>query len=512
MTNTLDNLFAGIAPATPTATAVANITAARAVKVPLALPLKDFQELAVDHALRDTITQGYAYLALDMGLGKTACAISIAASMTAVGVAPTLIVVPPSLRINWQREIAKFAPWLTVYVIKGARPDVASLPPADVYLTGFASLLPPTPTATEKKHFIVPSGWTDIIIGNVASLIVDEAHYIKNKSGRSKAVKLIADSCVGGVKILMSGTPTPNGRHQELGTQIAVLGQKAWRDIGGEGKFWHHYAPKADQFGGRTTNDAEGLFKAMSDAWYYRRLRSDVIELPNKGRSIISMEAKGKAARDYLRAEADLIEWLSAEGRDTRGAARAEALVKLTTLRRLAGEAKVPEAADHIKELLSEETGGVFVVAEHRDVMDELMLRLSKYNPTTVQGGMTDREKQENIDAFCTGKSRVLVGQIQAAGVGLTLHGDGRNRREVVVQLPWTPAALLQVEDRLHRMGQTKDVEIEIGLAAIEGKWTIDERLWSLINAKAFNASSITDGHGEFLLGEAVDSLLDSYR
>jgi SWI/SNF-related matrix-associated actin-dependent regulator 1 of chromatin subfamily A len=506
----LDNLFTGIAPVT--ATQAANVTAARAVKVPLALPLKDFQEDAVDHALRDTVTQGYAYLALDMGLGKTACAIAIAAAMSAVGVPRTLIVVPPSLRINWEREFVKFAPWLKVYTIRGARPCVDELPDADVYLTGFASLIQPTQTATEKRHYIIPKGWTDIIVGNVNSVIVDEAHYIKNKSGRSKAVKLISDSLTKGVRILMSGTPTPNGQHRELATQIAVLGQRAWRDIGGEGRFWHHYAPKADEYGGRVSHDAEGLFTAMSSTWYYRRLRSDVIELPNKGRSILSMEAKGKAARDYVRAEDDLIEWLQEEGRDTRGAARAEALVRLTTLRRLAGEAKVSEAAAHVKELLSEEPGGVFVVAEHRDVMDDLMLRLVKYNPTTVQGGMTDSEKQENIDAFCSGKSRVLVGQIQAAGVGLTLHGDGRNRREVVVQIPWTPAALLQVEDRLHRMGQTKDVEIEICLAAIEGRWTIDERLWNLVNVKAFAASSITDGHGSFLLGEAVEGLLDSYR
>jgi len=106
----------------------------------------------------------------------------------------------------------------------------------------------------------------------------------------------------------------------------------------------------------------------------------------------------------------------------------------------------------------------------------------------------------------------VLVGQITAAGVGLTLHGDGRNHRVVIVQLPWTPADLKQAEDRLHRIGQTKDVHVEIALCAIDNIWTIDERLWNILEAKNFNTTSAIDGDGEFLLAAAQDSLLDTYR
>jgi SWI/SNF-related matrix-associated actin-dependent regulator 1 of chromatin subfamily A len=129
-----------------------------------------------------------------------------------------------------------------------------------------------------------------------------------------------------------------------------------------------------------------------------------------------------------------------------------------------------------------------------------------------VRGGQGDATKQAEIDDFVSGKSRVLIGQVTAAGVGLTLHGNGLNHRVVVAQLPWTPADLLQAEDRLHRIGQTHDVMVEIGISNIDGMLTIDERLWNMLEAKYFASKTITEGEGEWLLDEVQDGLLDSYR
>lgn len=483
------------------------------VPVPLALPLMKFQEKAVEHALRENGEIGYSYIGLEMGLGKTPVALAVLASASAAGQKPNLVVVPASLRLNWMHEIRKFAPWLTAEVLQGLRPPdgVTALPDVDVLIIGSASIAPAKATHKESDAGIKPIGWYDLIVGHISGFVVDEAHFFKNKSGRTKSMKVIADATPG-IRILMSGTPTPNGRHVELASQIDLLGKPAWKDIGGEGKFWQYYAPKQGQWGGRGSVDTEGLYEAMHSTWYTRELRANVLKMPPKDRKIYGMESSGTAKRDYLKAEKDLIGWLREKGRDTRGAARAEALVRLTTMRQLAGQSKIPAVVAHVREVLAEEPGGVFVVAEHRAVMDGLMLGLSHYDPATIEGGMNDATRHANVQAFCTGQTRLLIGQIQAAGVGLTLHGNGRNHREVVVQLPWTPAALMQVEDRLHRIGQTNDVDIDICLATIDGAWTIDERLWSMLESKAFNASSISDGVGSFLLSEAVEGLLDTYR
>jgi len=539
----LDDIFSMAAPATTTTSTVSLVN--------LSIPLLDHQ---VEGA-RFALDQGAAYLAHDMGTGKTATAIAWAASLVAAGEGPVLVVVPPSLRTNWaKRELPRFAPHLKVALLEGTQPTTPA--PADVYVIGDSQV----------------TAWADQITGEVAfgkdrrgstiykrvapplcrAIVVDEAHRAKNpKAQRSAALRRIAESC-GPRRLLLSGTPAPNGRNIELGAQFDILGTAAWNAIGGRSRFWEHYCPKDGQWG-RANNDTAGLNEAMTSTFMQRLLRHDVLDLPAKGRNAVAVTAAGKAARDYVRAEDDLIAWLAGEGLDTRGAERAEALVRLTTLRHLAGRAKVKAAVEHITDVLAENEGGVFVVAEHHEVMDDLMIALARFNPVTVRGGMTDAAKQEAVDDFNSGRSRVLVGQIIAAGVGLTLHGasswhdvdengepvdaDGNvlplvdpdgdvynmanavwhytpaiNHRVVVVQLPWTPADLAQAEDRLHRIGQTNEVTVEILLAHMEGRWTIDERLWGQLEMKHFNLTSLVDGQGQFMIGEIIEGILDSYR
>lgn len=461
------------------------------------IPLYDFQTEAVEHALRATNDGQYGYIGLEMGLGKTPCGISIAVGVRDAGITkPTLIVVPPSLRTNWVREIKKFAPTLKGAVLRGTKPTDMPYGDFDVLVIGDSSV----------------AGWAEALAGNVGALVVDEAHRFKNKSKRSSSLQAIAES-VDGPRILMSGTPMPNGRHSELAKQIDILGGSAWKDIGGKGMFWGHYAPAVDRFGSRGNHDGEDLHKKMTGSWFFRRLRDSVIDMPAKGRSSIALEGTGKAARAYRRMHDDIIQYLAEQnGGVTIGQRRAEALIRLTAMRKAAGEAKVPAAVSHIKEILDSEPGGVFVVAEHGDVIDGLIAGLRAYSPTTVRGGMSDARKQAAVDAFNNGDSRVLVGQITAAGVGLTLHGNGLNHRVVVVQLPWTPADLKQAEDRLHRIGQTNDVHVEIALCAIDGIWTIDERLWSVLETKNWDTGATVDGEGEYLLSSAQDSLIDTYR
>lgn len=458
------------------------------VAVPtLALPLLPYQQEAVRFALG----RNESYLALDMGLGKTACAIAIAVASLSQSETP-LVVVPPSLRTNWVREFHKFAPSVRVAVLSGTKPH--ALPTADVYIIGDSTV----------QH------WAPSLMGKVDAIIVDEAHRHKNPDAkRAKALKDIART-LSGVRVLMSGTPTPNGRHAELPAQVEILGPTAWDEIGGKGKFWNHFCPKVDQWS-RGNAYTEELHDLLHGSWMLRKRRGEVLDLPNKGRSGLHIEGRGTAVRRYIQAEEDLISFLHGEGRSWEGAQKAEALVKLTTLRHLAGEAKVEAVAEHIIDLL-DEPGGVFVVAEHHDVMDRLADRLLRHGVATIRGGMTDAQKTEAVDAFTSGKKRVLIGQVISAGVGLTLHGGGINHRVVFAQLPWTPADLRQAEDRLHRIGQTHDVSVEVTLCSIDGRWTIDERLWGLLESKADSTGRLIDGEAEVLLDDIVGGVLDTYR
>jgi SWI/SNF-related matrix-associated actin-dependent regulator 1 of chromatin subfamily A len=475
------------APAQPTpAQPVAEFTP---LPVPtLALPLLPYQCDAVRFALG----RQESYLALDMGLGKTAIAIAVVVAYVSDGQTPALVVVPPSLRTNWVREFQKFAPQVSVAVLSGTKPH--ALPNVDVLIIGDSTV----------QH------WATTLAGKVSTLVVDEAHRHKNPDAkRAKALRDIS-ATVAGSRVLMSGTPTPNGRHAELPAQIDVLGKTAWDQIGGKGVFWNHYCPKVDQWS-RGNNDTEGLHQALHTTWMLRKRRDEVLNLPNKGRTGLHVEGRGTCVRRYKDAEDNLIAFLHGEGRSVEGAQKAEALVQLTTLRKLAGEAKIEAVAEHVTELL-DTPGGVFVVAEHHAVIDGLADRLLKHGVAVIRGGMTDVQKTEAVDAFTSGKKRVLIGQVTSAGVGLTLHGDGLNHRVVFAQLPWTPADLRQAEDRLHRIGQTHDVTVEITLCSIDGRWTIDERLWGLLESKADSTGQLIDGESEPLLDDIVGGLLDTYR
>jgi SWI/SNF-related matrix-associated actin-dependent regulator 1 of chromatin subfamily A len=475
----------------------------------LAIDLLPHQEEAVKFALEKQQT----YLALDMGLGKTACAIAVIASAHQASATPAIIIVPPSLRRTWLEEFKKFAPHLKVRELRGQASK--PLEPADVYIIGDSII----------------SCWVDdlaedpnTLLGKFRVIVVDEAHRSKNMSAsRTRAIIKLANTC-DTIRILMSGTPTPNGRNQEMGPQIESLGSSAWDGIGGKGKFWSYHCPverdpngKLNKFGKRANIDSLGLNEAMTSSFMLRRKRGDVLDLPTKGRGAVHIEGLGKAVSDYKLAEDDLIAYLAGEGKEWRAAVRNEALVKLTTMRKLAGECKVKGVIERAKEFLRETKDydvvpGLLIIAEHHSVMGPLVAGLEKYGVVAYNGTMNDDEKAEAVKDFNSGKARVFVGQIKSAGVGLTLHGDGRNHHVIICQLPWSPADIQQAEDRVHRIGQTSDVNVEICLASIDNVWTIDERLWALLETKAFSAGEIIDGKGEFLLEEIQDNLIDSYR
>lgn len=464
----------------------------------LQLPLFDYQREAFDWAT----TKQQSYLAMDMGLGKTAVAIAVATAICQQRKQKVLIVVPPSLLMNWEAEIRKFSPSLSVETLRGQSPHPLSQ--SDVYLIGSSVL----------------THWSAQLVGQFDALIVDEAHFFKNASKRTKALIAISQKLPpDALRILMSGTPAPNGRNMELATQIDTLGPNAWKGIGGIGHFWSAYAPwsgvtiNGKKVGRVSSNDLD-LKQRMHNSFMFRRRREEVLDLPNKLRNTVVLEGAGKAVEDYIECERDLISWLESVDKDTTGAERAYALVQLGFLRKHVGLAKASAMITHVKEILDNEPGGIFIVAEHIDTMNELEKGLAKYNVCSVRGGMTAKDKNQAVMDFNSGKSRVMVGQIISAGTGLTLTGDGTNKnfRAIIAQLPWNPAALKQAEDRLHRISQTEDVHISIPLCHIDGLTTVDERLWAVLEEKAFATGILIDGEAEVLLEQIQNGVIDSYR
>lgn len=149
------------------------------------------------------------------------------------------------------------------------------------------------------------------------------------------------------------------------------------------------------------------------------------------------------------------------------------ALGILATIRRKTAIAKVKMVVEDIENTLAQ-TEKLFVVAYHREVMDLLCEKLSKYNPTSIRGGMSAEEKEASKSCFVQRKDcRVLIGQITSAGQGI----DGlQNVCDSIsfAEVSWTPGENRQIADRLHRIGQ-KGKSVLIRFLIAEG--TVEEQI-----------------------------------
>jgi SWI/SNF-related matrix-associated actin-dependent regulator 1 of chromatin subfamily A len=158
-----------------------------------------------------------------------------------------------------------------------------------------------------------------------------------------------------------------------------------------------------------------------------------------------------------------------------------------------AGRAKLPAVIEYILDSVGEEeTGPKFLVfAHHRDVLDGICLALDKHKMKHIRidGKTPGNTRQPLVDVFQTDPTvRLAVLSITAAGVGLTLTAA---EHVLFAELFYNPGAVMQAEDRAHRIGQKNCVQVHYLVA----RGTIDDALFKMINRKIL------------VLGEALDGI-----
>ena len=119
--------------------------------------------------------------------------------------------------------------------------------------------------------------------------------------------------------------------------------------------------------------------------------------------------------------------------------------------------AKIPFVIEYVQNML-DEGEKVVVMAHHREVVDQIQAEFG-LAAVKLYGGMSEVEKSANVDRFQADPScRVFIGSIHAAGVGITLTAA---QKMLFAELDWTPANMLQAEDRIHRIGQQGNALIQ---------------------------------------------------
>lgn len=411
-----------------------------------------------------------AYLADDPGLGKTAQVIT-AADM--VGAQRILVLCPASLKENWLREFSKFS------------------------ITDRPTRIPSTRQQVSRTGALVCAVNYDIAVDvalhtHLAEqewdlLVCDEAHALKTPTSKRTRAVLGQKGLFRQARRtwLVSGTPAPN-HAGELFPALASLHPAATRGYEYDTWLRHYCHVVPGERGPRVMGHRPEIheLKAHLKDFLLRRRRAEVLtDMPPL--QIARLTVTNEAAL----AAVNGVEETSVPD-ELRAILRDESLpdemldqideTALSTLRRLAGEAKAHALVGQVADELDGGLSKIVLMCWHRSTMDILEKGLGRYGVARIDGSTKNR--QEQVDKFQDPKysteCRVFIGQIQAAGVGHTLTAA---HSMLIVEPSWVPGDNVQAMLRIHRIGQDRGCLVRF--VALAG--SIDEAIMSVAERKA---------------------------
>eukprot|EP00963_Diacronema_lutheri_P001794 scaffold116_cov334-Pavlova_lutheri.AAC.14 len=167
----------------------------------------------------------------------------------------------------------------------------------------------------------------------------------------------------------------------------------------------------------------------------------------------------------------------------------------------------------------------VLIFAHHKDVMDELQNALEELcvSYARIDGSTPSFDRDGAVKGFNVNKNvlkcfseqapkgdadllgrhlQVVLISMKAGGTGLDFHAANI---VIFAELPLDPATLFQAEDRAHRRGQKKSVNVYFLCA----KGTADEEIWSFISRSTERVSTVSNGIGKRLQGVHIDNILN---
>lgn len=397
---------------------------------------------------------GGVLLADDMGLGKTIQAIG---AINCLNPESVLVVCPASLKLNWRDELKR---WLVNQY------DVTVLMPRSYFTRQSGGIWIINYDILQRFDGLYDEPWDMVIL--------DEAHYCKsNKSLRFKCVRRLKAKH----RLALTGTPFPN---KPIEIQ-SVLGWLRPDLFGNRMRFAMRYCDAhQDHFGWKMdgATNREELNALLRTEVMVRRLKKDVLtELPPKIRQVIELPCDG--LEDVLAGEWDAynrqeevthrlkvalqLAKTSEHDHEYKNAVAglrdglAAAFQEMALMRLKVAKAKVPFILAHMEDIITHDHP-VLCFAHHKEVVKSIVDGLMGHRPVFITGDTPIVRRHEHVNTFQSGGSDLFVGNMQAAGVGLTLT---RSSHVVFAEIDWVPATMSQAEDRAHRIGQRDSVLVQ---------------------------------------------------
>ena len=419
-------------------------------------------------------------LADDMGLGKTTSTI-IAALET--GAKKDLIVCPASLKINWQREIANYSD-RTVYIAEGKKFSDEH----DFVIVNYDIL--------KNFHDTKEKDKSEIMRINFDLVIMDEAHMISNP--QAQRTKIANDIASKSNRVwLLSGTPMtsrPMNYYNLLnlvdspvamnwmayakrycnGFQFSVGKRKVWNVTG---------ASNLDELRERTSTHI------------LRRLKEDVLDLPEKIITPVYLRLKSK---DYEELMGEYFNWYDQNPEES--SSLTIQFSKLMKVRKVIAQEKINNTIE-LAENIIEQGKKVIIFTNFTDTLNQIYNHFGK-SAVYLDGSCSKFHRQNAVDEFQTNdKIKVFVGNLKAAGVGITLTSA---EAVIMNDLSFVPAEHSQAEDRSHRIGQKNSTSVYYPLF----ENSIEGAIYDILNRKKKIISTVM-GDDTFDEASVIEEMLN---
>lgn len=415
-------------------------------------PLTRFRNFLDPHQI-DGVTwvlgRKRSYLAHAPGAGKTAQA--IIAACLAHGPGQTLFIVPPSLTLNWEREILKFTRWMNVWPSVGI---VRTSREQDQLRVAWGADFVIVPDSMMLKPWVYGR-----LMGTRWKFIaVDEASRFK-ECDTARSLAFYGGSDYGrefpGIfkdarhVVFLDGSPMPN-RPIELWAPTYALHPEAI-DCMSRDDFGYRYC-------GATPNEYgqwEYKYSSHEDE-LKQKLQKDFMHVVTEGEL---SHPERRRSMMFMDEDVRSTEQKSWEKRNLSGISFSDidedmSNGKLAAFRRLLGVKKVPWVSHYVQNRMwSGKNESILLFAWHRDVIDGLESMLIHEKPGVIKGGVPASTRDRLFQEFQAGKRKLLILQIAAAGRGINLQ---RADRAVFAEWSWSDEQNKQCEKRTSRRGNSK--------------------------------------------------------
>jgi SNF2 family DNA or RNA helicase len=421
-------------------------------------------------------------LADDMGLGKTTATI-IAALET--GAKKILIVCPASLKINWQREIENYTD-RSVYISEGKNFSIEH----DFVIVNY-DILKNFYDLKNKDNSLITQGNFDLII-------LDEAHYVSNgQAARTKLVNSFSKNCE---RVwLLTGTPMTN-RPMNYFNLLSLIESpvsqnwmayairycQGYQFMAGKRKIWNvSGASNLEELRDRTSRQV------------LRRLKTEVLDLPEKIITPIYLRLKSKLYEGLM---GEYYDWYNKNPDES--TSLTVQFSKLMKVRQVIAEEKVKDTIELAENIL-EQDKKVIIFTNFTETLNQIADHFGK-QAVKLDGSTSKPQRQYAVDQFQDNeKIKVFVGNVKAAGVGITLTAA---EAVIINDLSFVPGDLAQAEDRAYRYGQKNSVSVYYPIFdnSIEGI------IYDMVNHKKQNIGTVMGDNieekGDFI-GELMNKI-----